>query len=82
MAVNKLFNPAAVADSIFFDCVRKFYDEEPQTIFRPRQKHAFQDDHIFVSHNLAESVRSCEIVHNALTRRVSDHIPVVVEINI
>lgn len=66
----------------FFDCHRKFHPEEVQTFFRPSQIHPFQDDHIFASENLAESVTACEVIHNDLTRKVSDHIPVVAEISI
>ena len=66
----------------FFDCHRKFHSEEVQTIFRPGQIHPFQDDHLFVSADLADRVVACEVIHNDVTRKVSDHIPVVAEIAI
>ena len=71
-----------IAKGRFFDCVQKFFAEEPQTVFRPGQKHAFQDDHIFVSHDFTDKVESCNILNNNLTRVVSDHIPVTIEINL
>ena len=71
-----------LAKSIFFDSVHKFHSEEQQTIFRPGQRYPFQDDHIFVSHDLAEQVRSCNVLNNEATRSFSDHIPVLAEISI
>jgi len=71
-----------IAKGQFFDCVQKFFAEEPQTVFRPGQKHAFQDDHIFVSHDFTDKVESCNILNNNLTRAVSDHIPVAIEISL
>ena len=71
-----------IAKGQFSDCVQRFFVEEPQTVFRPGQKHAFQDDHIFVSHDLIEKVESCNILNNKLTRAVSDHVPVTIGINL
>ena len=66
----------------FFDCCRKFHSEEIQTIFRPRQIHPLQDDHLFVSAGLADRVLACEVIHNEITRKVSDHIPLAAEIDL
>lgn len=66
----------------FFDCIQKFFVEEPQTVFRPNQKFPFQDDHIFVSHDLIGKVESCEILDNNITRALSDHVPVAIELNL
>ena len=71
-----------LAKSVFFDCHRKFHNIEQQTFFRNGGKHPFQDDHLFVSHDLADRVRSCDVLNNEVTRSVSDHIPVVAEIAI
>jgi exonuclease III len=68
--------------SIFFDCFRKFHDEEQQTIFRPGGKHPFQDDHLFTGHDLADYVKSCNAINNEATRSLSDHIPIIAEINL
>jgi len=62
------------------DCRKKFYPEEVQTIFRPKQFYPFQDDHIFVSRDLAEKVVEYQVLNSDIARTVSDHIPVVVEI--
>lgn len=62
------------------DCRKKFYLEEIQTVFRPKQQFPFQDDHIFVSQDLAEKVVAYEVLNTEETRRLSDHIPIVVQI--
>lgn len=67
-------------DSMFFDCCQKFHDTEQQTFFRNGGKHPFQDDHLFVSHNLADKVKSCNVLNNEYTRKVSDHVPLITEI--
>ena len=71
-----------LTESVFFDCHRKFHDVEQQTFFRSGGKYPFQDDHLFVSHDLAKQVRSCDVLNNEVTRNVSDHIPLLAEIAI
>jgi endonuclease/exonuclease/phosphatase family metal-dependent hydrolase len=73
---------ARIDEGRFVDCYRKFHKTEVQTFFRPNSIHELQDDHLFVSKNLGERVTSCEVVNEDITRRVSDHIPVVAEIMI
>ena len=69
-----------LAESVFFDCHRKFHDVEQQTFFRSGGKYPFQDDHLFVSHDLADRVECCNVLNNEVTRSVSDHIPLLTEI--
>ena len=71
-----------MSKSIFFDCFQKFHTREEQTYFRKGSKWPFQDDHLFVSHDLAEHVKSCYVINNDFTRNLSDHIPVVAEIRL
>lgn len=66
----------------FTDCRALFHPEEIQTFFRPGQKHPFQDDHIFCTNDLAGSVRSFSVENNETTRRLSDHVPVLAEIEL
>jgi len=70
-----------IDESWFVDCRKRFYDSEIQTIFRPRQKHPFQDDHIFISQNLLEHVTKYHVLNNEVTRKLSDHIPVLIELH-
>ncbi|MBM4309172.1 MAG: hypothetical protein FJ115_14290 [Deltaproteobacteria bacterium] len=64
------------------DCCRKFNAEEIQTFFWNKSKHPFQDDHIFVSRDLSDSIRSCTVLNNDLTRSLSDHIPLIAELEL
>ena len=71
-----------MTNSIFFDCHQNFHGREEQTFFRDNSKYLFQDDHVFVSHDLAGRVKSCYVLNNEVVRGLSDHIPLVVEIDI
>ena len=64
------------------DCYRKFHPTEIQTFFRDKGAHPFQDDHIFVSRDLRDCVKACDVINNELTHRVSDHIPLVAELDL
>ena len=55
----------------FFDCMRKFHPEEQRT-FWGRTVHDYQNDHIFVSDDLAKDVVACDVVDRA---GLSDHSP-------
>jgi exonuclease III len=66
-----------LSKSIFFDCHQTLHGREEQTIFRKGSKYPFQDDHLFVSHDLASIVKSCFTLDNEIVRSLSDHIPVV-----
>jgi exonuclease III len=71
-----------LAKSIFFDCHRKFHNIEQQTFFRNGCRYPFQDDHLFVSYDLANKVKLCEVLNNEFTRNLSDHIPLVAEVEL
>jgi endonuclease/exonuclease/phosphatase family metal-dependent hydrolase len=64
------------------DCCRRFHATEVQTFFGDSCSHPFQDDHIFASGDLSPRVRSCNVIVNDLTRSVSDHVPLVVELDL
>jgi exonuclease III len=66
-----------LSKSRFFDCHQALLGTEEQTIFRKGSKHPFQDDHLFVSHDLASQVKSCFTLDNETIRSLSGHIPVV-----
>jgi len=59
------------------DCCRRFHPEEIQTFFRKNGVHPIQDDHLFVSLDLGDHLHACDVIDNDVTRRVSDHIPIV-----
>ena len=66
----------------WIDCCRRFHQTEVQTFFRDNCLHPFQDDHIFASPDLSGCITSCSVIDNGLTRSVSDHIPLVVELDL
>lgn len=71
-----------IGNSIFFDCHQNLHGREEQTIFRENSKYPFQDDHLFVSHDLASRVKSCYVLNGETVRGLSDHIPLVVDIDV
>lgn len=66
----------------FVDCCRRFHQSEIQTFFHPNSAHPFQDDHLFASPDLAEKLTSCDAVLTDITKKVSDHIPLAMELRI
>jgi len=66
----------------FVDCCRRFHKSEIQTYFGPNSAHPFQDDHLFVSPDLAEKLTSCDAVLTDVTKKVSDHIPLAMDLRI
>jgi exonuclease III len=66
----------------WIDCCRRYNPTELQTFFRPNGVHPFQDDHIFVSRDLSDCLRSCNVLDNSLTRSASDHIPLIAELDL
>lgn len=67
--------------SSLVDCCQRVNGRELQTIFREGAKYPFQDDHLFVSSNLESGLQGCDVIHTEVTRRVSDHIPLFVELD-
>ena len=69
-------------DGPWVDAHYRLHREERQTFFRPGQVHPFQDDHIFFSADLEGVLRACTVVDNGVTRKLSDHIPVMAELDL
>ncbi len=66
--------------SSLVDCCQRINGRELQTFFRADSMHPFQDDHLFVIHDLASALERCDVIHTEVTRRVSDHIPLFIEL--
>ena len=60
----------------------RLHGREVQSFWGRQTKEAYQDDHFFISKSWASRVRSCEVIDNDLVRRVSDHGPVVMELDV
>ena len=66
----------------WIDCCRQFHPEEIQTFFRDTCANPFQDDHIFISNDLSDCLKSCDVINNDITRNLSDHIPLIAELDL
>lgn len=64
----------------FVNCHRKFHDSEEQTVFTSNTKNPYQIDYLFVSEGLSPFVTSCYVLKNSETLKLSDHIPVILEL--
>jgi exonuclease III len=71
------------------DCFRKFHSAEVQTYFfrgKPQttgwRARKFQLDHLFVSADLYTRVSFCDVLDTPEVRALSDHLPLVAEIDI
>jgi len=58
------------------------HGREVQSFWGPQTKEAYQDDHFFISNGWAARVRSCRVVDNEVVRRLSDHGPVEMELDV
>jgi endonuclease/exonuclease/phosphatase family metal-dependent hydrolase len=65
----------------FVDCHWKFHAKEIQTFFRKDTRWCLQDDHIFASPDVAKRFTSCDVLDNKTTRQLSDHLPIVAEVD-
>ena len=61
----------------FFECMRKFHVEEQRT-FWGRTSRSYQNDHLFVSDDLADRVSACEVSDHA---GLSDHSPLTLHLD-
>jgi endonuclease/exonuclease/phosphatase family metal-dependent hydrolase len=58
------------------------HGREVQTYWGPQCKEAYQDDHFFISRSWASRARACRVIDNALVRRLSDHGPLELDLDI
>jgi endonuclease/exonuclease/phosphatase family metal-dependent hydrolase len=64
----------------FINAHRKFHREEEQTFWGPQSKIAYQDDHVYVSPDLADAVVRCDVVPRAGFEDLSDHSALMLEV--
>lgn len=72
----------AMAEAGFHDAHWGIHGREVQSFWGKRAKEPYQDDHFFISNAWASRVRSCDVIDNEVVRRVSDHGPVVLELDV
>lgn len=58
------------------------HGREIQSFWGHQTEEPYQDDHFFVTKTLASRARSCDVVDNPTVRRLSDHGPVVLELDV
>ncbi len=64
----------------FFNAHRKFHAEEEQTFWGRQTKAAYQDDHVYVSADLADAVVRCDVVARDGFEGLSDHSALTLEL--
>lgn len=58
------------------------HGREVQSFWGKQTTEPYQDDHYFITKDWAKRARSCNVIDNTFVRRVSDHGPVVLELDI
>jgi len=66
----------------FYEAHWAIHGKEVQSFWGRQAKEKYQDDHFFVTNAWASRVRSCNVVDNEVVRRVSDHGPVVLDLDV
>jgi len=64
---------------------KSFYNGYVQTLRHRNSQIPWQNDYLFVSRNLAVSLKSCNVINENYDRRIikfSDHNPVIIEIEV
>ncbi|MDH5768541.1 MAG: endonuclease/exonuclease/phosphatase family protein [Nitrospirota bacterium] len=64
------------------NCTKKFWGEHRQTYRHSRSQYPWQNDYIFATKGLEDSLKTCYVVDNPEVHKLSDHNPVVIELNI
>lgn len=64
------------------DCLEKFYDEPVQTFRHRSSKKPWQIDYLFVSKRLSNTVKDCKPIQDSEIISLSDHNPVILNLNI
>lgn len=64
------------------NCFEPFFEGFVQTHRHSKSSRPWQNDYFFISTTLAKKLRSCVVIDNENVRRLSDHNPVVMELEI
>lgn len=71
-----------IKDFGLINCTENFWGEHKQTYRHSRSQYPWQNDYIFVTKGLEISLKACYVVDNPDVHKLSDHNPVVVELDI
>lgn len=64
------------------NCTKKFYNGHIQTHVHSKSDFEWQNDYLFVSENIINEVKSCEVISNKEILDFSDHLPVIIDLKI
>ncbi len=73
---------AAMDEAGLFDAHWGIHGRESQSVWTRRTTEPYQNDHIFVTRAWARRVSSCRVIDDNIVRRLSDHGPVLLEIDV
>lgn len=63
------------------EIIPNFYEHGVRTFKHSTSTVDWQIDHVFMSEKLTPAINSCSVVDNQTTEKLSDHFPIVLEIN-
>jgi exonuclease III len=69
-----------LADFNLENCYPRFFDKPVQTHRHPGSKIPWQNDYFFISKDLSENLKSCKVLDNEDIQTLSDHNPVLIEL--
>ncbi len=64
------------------NCFDNYFDDFVQTHRHSRSKKPWQNDYFFISKKLERHLVDCRVIDNAEVRKLSDHNPVVIELDV
>ena len=73
---------AAMEEAGLHDVHWGIHGREVQSFWGHQTTEPYQDDHFFITKAWSTRIRSCNVVDNEVVRRVSDHGPVVLELDV
>lgn len=75
-----LFN--RIKDFGLINCTEKFWGGYKQTYRHSKSRYPWQNDYIFVTRGLEDSLKACYVVDNPDVHKLSDHNPVTIELTV
>lgn len=71
---------ARIEDFGLINCTKKFWGEHKQTYRHSRSQYPWQNDYIFVTKGLEDSLKDCYVIDNPDVHKLSDHNPLGIEL--
>jgi len=71
-----------IEDFGLINCTQKFFSDHVQTHVHNKSKFPWQDDYLFISENIEDTLLACEVINTESIREFSDHLPVLIELKL